>query len=188
MKLPTACFLLSKEKEWLPTSLQPGDVLIRDHMYRFGIRRDGQIIHANVDANPHQTYAPLKATSFETFQSVCRLIGYASGLNPCCARDDANSIFTCTLEGAAGENKGLFQNGDVFEFCGPQKRLEAHRDGREIPVANGCVTLPMDILGIHLKSVCTLAGNASRLAVCNSSVGIISRCMLVTPNDLADVA
>lgn len=188
MKFPKGCFLLNKGNEWLPTQLQHGDLLFRDTMYRFGIRRDGRVIDANVHENPGDTYAHPQVRTFECFKSLCSLIGYASGLKPH-SRDVGNHLYECSLEGAPEDCNGLFQSSDVFELDEGERRLRVMRDGAVLRTPTGSLlSLPMYPPGAALRPLCLLIGNAAKLTVANATFGGISRCTLVTPNDLADVA
>lgn len=186
MKFPKGCFLLNKGNEWLPTQLQHGDLLFRDTMYRFGIRRDGRVIHANVHENPGDTYAHPQVRTFECFKSLCSLIGYASGLKPH-SRDNGNHLYECPLEGAPEDCNGLFQSSDIFELDESDGKLRVIRDGALLRALDQ-LSFQMKIPGAALRPVCALIGNAAQLTVANATFGGISRCTLVTPNDLADVA
>lgn len=188
MKFPKACFLLNKGNEWLPTQLQHGDLIFRDHMYRFGIRRDGRVIHANVDENPANTYAPAPIKEFESFQTLCTLIGYATGLRPY-PLNRGSHLYECTFEGAPEECQGILQATDKIELDECDHKLRVLRDNHVLRGPDQTlISFPTSIPGRQIGPLYKLIGNAARLAVANVVSGSIYRCSLVTPNDLVDAA
>lgn len=178
-------FLLYKGGEFIPARLQHEDVLIYDVKHSaLNIRRGSELVYLNVKEGEPSCTLPM---DFPTFRSFCFLLGYACGLqvNP---QNCGDTEFHCTLTGAAGEQKGLFQNGDRIQLAKTEKHLCCIRDGALMRVQNNHINLPMDIRGVDVRTVGTLMGNACGLAISNSTIGLFSSCSLVTASSLTDAA